>query len=68
MRDSYFEGLYDTIYTCARNGGACGGGIFWQVMAQGMEGWADGYEVVLDQSPSTVGVISQQSHRLSSLT
>lgn len=68
LRDSYFSELYDTIYSCARNGGPCGGGIFWQVMAEGMEGWADGYEVVLDQSPSTVGVIDQQSRRLSNLS
>ncbi|KAG8373476.1 hypothetical protein BUALT_Bualt11G0028200 [Buddleja alternifolia] len=52
---------------CARIGGPCGGAIFWQVMAQGMENWSDGYEVVLEQSPSTTNIINPQSRRISSL-
>ncbi|KAK1403842.1 Mannan endo-1,4-beta-mannosidase [Heracleum sosnowskyi] len=68
-RDAYLGNMYDAVYKCARAGGPCGGAVFWQVMAQGMEGWGDGYEVVLEQSPSThVAVITQQSKRLSALT
>ncbi|KAL0396447.1 UNVERIFIED_CONTAM: Mannan endo-1,4-beta-mannosidase 4 [Sesamum calycinum] len=55
------------VYGCARRRGPCGGALFWQVMAEGMENWSDGYEVVLEQSPTTVGVIDQQSRRISSL-
>ncbi|PIN00266.1 Mannan endo-1,4-beta-mannosidase [Handroanthus impetiginosus] len=66
-RDKYFQTIFDNIYNSARNGGAYGGALFWQVMAEGMENWSDGYEVVLEQSPSTVGFIYQQSRRISSL-
>lgn len=68
VRDAYLGKIYDAVYKCARAGGPCGGAVFWQVMAKGMEGWGDGYEVMLDQSPSTVAVIAEQSKRLSALT
>ncbi|WOG82114.1 hypothetical protein DCAR_0101276 [Daucus carota subsp. sativus] len=67
-RDAYLGNIYDAVYKSAISGGAAGGAAFWQVMAKGMEGWGDGYEVMLDQSPSTVAVIAQQSKRLSALT
>ncbi|KAL7135447.1 hypothetical protein ABFS83_11G097000 [Erythranthe nasuta] len=66
-RDKYFGKIFDRVYSCAITDGPCGGALFWQVMALGMENWSDGYEVVLERSPSTVGVISQQSRRISSL-
>ncbi|KAL8038301.1 hypothetical protein ABFX02_11G097800 [Erythranthe guttata] len=66
-RDNYFSNIFNSVYSCARTGGPCGGALFWQVMAQGMGDWSDGYEVVLEQSPSTIGVISQQSRQISSL-
>ncbi|OVA16581.1 Glycoside hydrolase [Macleaya cordata] len=68
QRDAYFGNLYNTIFACARSGGPCGGGLFWQIMAQGMDSFKDGYEVVLAESPSTAAVIAQQSRKLSSLT
>lgn len=67
-RDAYLGNIYDAVYKCARAGGPCGGATFWQLMAQGMENFSDGYEVVLEQSPSTTAVITQQSRRLSALT
>ncbi|KAF6163457.1 hypothetical protein GIB67_029306 [Kingdonia uniflora] len=67
QRDKYFGNLYNTIFACARTGGPCAGGIFWQLMAQGMGNWGDGYEVVLEESPSTLGVVTQQSRQLSTL-
>ncbi|XP_028791425.1 mannan endo-1,4-beta-mannosidase 4-like [Neltuma alba] len=66
-RNSYFEKLYGLIYKSASSGGSCGGGLFWQVMAQGMDGFRDGYEVVFEERPSTISVIEQQSHKMSSL-
>ncbi|KAL3528019.1 hypothetical protein ACH5RR_012675 [Cinchona calisaya] len=66
-RETYLPNIYNSIYTCARTNGTCGGALFWQLMAQGMENLSDGYEIVLEQSPSTVGVIAQQSNGLSSL-
>ncbi|KAI3472866.1 hypothetical protein Pfo_031123 [Paulownia fortunei] len=67
-RDWYFGNIYISMFSCAKNGGPCGGALFWQVMAQGMEKWGDGYEVVLQQSPSTAAVIYRQSRRISSLS
>ncbi|GFQ01304.1 putative mannan endo-1 4-beta-mannosidase 9 [Phtheirospermum japonicum] len=66
-RNNYFRKIFNRVYSCARTRGACGGALFWQVMAQGMENWSDGYEVVLQQSPSTASVISQQSRHIASL-
>ncbi|XP_030471491.1 putative mannan endo-1,4-beta-mannosidase 9 [Syzygium oleosum] len=67
-RDSYFGRLYDTIYTSASNQGSCAGGLFWQLFAQGMDNFSDGYEVILELSPSTASIIAQQSRKMSSLT
>ncbi|KAI6672583.1 hypothetical protein NL676_000489 [Syzygium grande] len=66
-RDSYFGRLYDAIYTSASNGGSCAGGIFWQLFAQGMDTFSDGYEVILEQNPSTASIIAGQSRNMSSL-
>ncbi|TKY61594.1 Mannan endo-1,4-beta-mannosidase 1 [Spatholobus suberectus] len=66
-RNSYFEKLYNFIYNSARNGGPCVGGLFWQLMAQGMDGFRDGYEIIFQESPSTTNVITQQSKKMSNL-
>ncbi|CAM0943915.1 unnamed protein product [Alopecurus aequalis] len=63
-RDDYFSMVYDTIYTSVQEGGPCAGGLFWQVMAPGMEGWAGGYEVVLERSPTTAAILFQECARL----
>ncbi|KAI3993330.1 hypothetical protein MKX01_010073 [Papaver californicum] len=65
QRDAYFARLYNTIYACAVSGGPCGGGAFWQLMAQGMDSFKDGYEVILAECPSTAALITQQSRKLS---
>lgn len=67
VRDLYLGNVFNSVYNCAREGGPCGGALFWQVMAVGMENWSDGYEVYLERSPSTLAVIDQQSRRISSL-
>ncbi|XP_019071661.1 mannan endo-1,4-beta-mannosidase 4 isoform X1 [Solanum lycopersicum] len=67
-RDNYFEKIYGTIFNCAKSGGPCGGGLFWQVLGQGMSSFDDGYQVVLQESPSTSRVILLQSLRLSKLS
>ncbi|PKI35596.1 hypothetical protein CRG98_044050 [Punica granatum] len=59
--------IYGAIYGSASSGGPCVGGLFWQLLARGMSNMADGYEVILEENPSTANVISQQSWRLSSL-
>lgn len=67
-RNAYFGKLYDVVYGSASSNGACAGGIFWQLLAQGMDNFRDGYDVVLEESPSTASVIAQQSHKLIELT
>ncbi|TVU28643.1 hypothetical protein EJB05_20168 [Eragrostis curvula] len=68
-RDAYFRMVYDAVYASARApGGPFAGALFWQVMEPGMEGWTDGYDVVLDRSPSTAAVLRQEFARLGSLS
>jgi len=63
-RDRLFNTVYSAIYSSASRGGAAVGGLFWQLLAQGMDSFRDGYEVVLDESPSTATLIAQQSQKL----
>lgn len=64
QRDQMFDTVYSTIYTSARGGGAAAGGMFWQLLTQGMDSFRDGYEIVLSESPSTASLIAQQSQKL----
>ncbi|BFG24050.1 hypothetical protein CerSpe_103240 [Prunus speciosa] len=66
-RDAYFGKIYSDIYSSASRGGSCVGGLFWQLMAPNMDTFRDGYEVVLEQSPTTATVIAQQSRKLNGL-
>ncbi|XP_044953481.1 putative mannan endo-1,4-beta-mannosidase 9 [Hordeum vulgare subsp. vulgare] len=67
-RDDYLRMVYDAIYASVKGGGPCAGGLFWQVMAPGMESWADGYEVVLERSSTTAAVVSQECARIGGIT
>jgi len=44
------------------------GAMFWQLMAEGMSSYGDGYEIVLSQNPSTAALVSGLSHKLAELT
>ncbi|AES61539.1 putative mannan endo-1,4-beta-mannosidase [Medicago truncatula] len=66
-RDSYFKKVYNAISTSAISGGSCAGGIFWQLLSQGMDNMGDGYEVIFENSLSTSQVIKQQSLKMSSI-
>ncbi|KAG2714042.1 hypothetical protein I3760_03G007600 [Carya illinoinensis] len=66
-RDSFLNTVYTNIYNLARNGGTIGGGLVWQIMAEGMESYNDGYEIVLSQNASTTSVIAQQSSKMKAL-
>ncbi|CAL9193837.1 putative mannan endo-1,4-beta-mannosidase 9 [Musa acuminata AAA Group] len=66
-RDAFYATIYDAIYASAKAGGPCAGGLFWQMLAQGMDSFRDGYEIIFAESPSTTSIISRQSHRISSL-
>lgn len=64
QRDVMFNTVYYKIYSSAKRGGAAAGGLFWQLLTEGMDSFRDGYEIVLSQSPSTANVITQQAHKL----
>uniref|UniRef100_A0A7N0V0H2 mannan endo-1,4-beta-mannosidase n=1 Tax=Kalanchoe fedtschenkoi TaxID=63787 RepID=A0A7N0V0H2_KALFE len=66
-RDQVYNLVYTAVYSSAINGGAAAGSMFWQLLASGMESYKDGYDVVLSESPSTAGVIGQQSQKLSQI-
>ncbi|WOK95205.1 hypothetical protein Cni_G03912 [Canna indica] len=68
-RAALYEAVYNAIYASARGGGACKGGLFWQLLLgeQAMDGIRDGYEVIFSESPFLEEIISRQSHRISQL-
>lgn len=64
QRDQIFDTVYSAIYSSARGGGAAFGGLFWQLLVEGMDSYRDGYEVILSESSSTVTLIAQESQKL----
>ncbi|RZR78505.1 hypothetical protein BHM03_00003900 [Ensete ventricosum] len=68
LRDVYINAICTDIYNLARSGGgSLSGGLVWQVMADGMDSYYDGYEIVLSQDPSTDAVLMRQSRAMSVL-
>lgn len=63
-RDALFNDVYFQTYSSAKRGGPAAGALFWQLLAEGLDNFRDGYEIVLSQSPSTANVIAQQSYKL----
>nr|GMD13183.1 mannan endo-1,4-beta-mannosidase 5 [Ipomoea batatas] len=68
VRDSFMATVYGQIYNLAKNGGVMAGTMVWQIMAQDMGGWDDGYSIVLPENPSTATVLSSQSHAMADLS
>ncbi|KAJ6682144.1 MANNAN ENDO-14-BETA-MANNOSIDASE-LIKE PROTEIN [Salix koriyanagi] len=64
QRDLLFNTVYYKIYSSAKRGGAAAGGLFWQLLTEGMDNFRDGYEIILGQPSSTSNVIAQQAHKL----
>lgn len=64
QRDRIFNTVYSAIYSSARGGGSAVGGLFWQLLVEGMDSFQDGYGVVLSESSSTVGLIAEESQKL----
>ncbi|KEH36174.1 putative mannan endo-1,4-beta-mannosidase [Medicago truncatula] len=63
-RDQFFNTVYSAIYSSASGGGTAVGGLFWQLLAEGMDSFRDDYEVILAESPSTATLIAQESQKL----
>lgn len=66
-RDTMYRMVYSLIYASASSGGSCRGGLFWQLLIQGMDGFRDGYEIIFPESHLMENVISRHSRRISSL-
>ncbi|XP_019223982.1 PREDICTED: mannan endo-1,4-beta-mannosidase 1-like [Nicotiana attenuata] len=66
-RDTFMSSVYRNIYNLAKEGGTMAGSLVWQLMAQGMENYDDGYCIVLGQNLSTTGIISGQSQSMTTL-
>lgn len=64
QRGLLFNTVYYQIYASAKRGGAAAGGLFWQLLSEGLDNFRDGYEILLGESSSTANVIAQQSHKL----
>jgi len=64
IRDQFFNLVYAAIYSSASDGGAATGGLFWHLLAEGMDSFNDGYEVPLDENSSTAILIAQESQKL----
>lgn len=64
QRDRLFNTIYSKIYSSASGGGAAVGGLYWQLLAEGMDNFRDGYEVVLSEKSSTASLIAQESQKL----
>ncbi|KAK7837246.1 mannan endo-1 [Quercus suber] len=64
QRDELFNTVYSTIYSSASGGGAAVGGLFWQLLAAGLDNFRDGYEIILSENPSIASVIAQESQKL----
>ncbi|KAF5937908.1 hypothetical protein HYC85_025414 [Camellia sinensis] len=60
--------VFTDIDNLARNGGTIGGSLVWQLMAQGMDPYFHGYQIILSEDPSTDVVISRQSHQMADLS
>ncbi|XVE82583.1 hypothetical protein DITRI_Ditri16bG0017300 [Diplodiscus trichospermus] len=67
QRDRLFNTVYYQIYSSAKTGGPAAGGLFWQLLTEGMDNFRDGYEIVLSESSSTANIIAQQSHKLNQI-
>lgn len=63
-RDALFNNVYFKIYSSAKHGGPAAGGLFWQLLVEGMDSFRDGYDIILSQTPSTANIIAQQSRKL----
>lgn len=64
QRDELFNTVYTAIYSSASGGGAAIGGLFWQLFAEGMDSFRDGYEVIMSEGTSTVDIITRESQKL----
>lgn len=66
-RDVFYKAVYDIVHESARRGGAGAGAFVWQLAAEGMEEYHDGFAIVPSERPSMHRLIKEQSCRLATL-
>ena len=67
-RDQYLITVYESMNKFERTGEGIGGSLVWQLMGEGMDSYGDGYGIILSQHASTRGVVSGQSHKMTTLS
>lgn len=63
-RERLLDTVYSDIYMSASRGGVAAGGMFWQLLTEGLDSYRDGYDIMFSESPSIAALISQQSKQL----
>lgn len=63
-REKLLGTVYSDIFLSASHGGAAAGSMFWQLLAEGLDSYRDGYELVFNESRTTDSLISEQSEKL----
>ncbi|RVW60096.1 Mannan endo-1,4-beta-mannosidase 5 [Vitis vinifera] len=54
-RDQYLSTVYQRMNNFESSGGGISGSLVWQLMAEGMDSYGDGYGIILSQDASTRG-------------
>ncbi|XP_074577803.1 mannan endo-1,4-beta-mannosidase 1-like [Curcuma longa] len=67
QKDALFRTVYSKVYWSARTGGAAAGGLFWQLLTEGIDSYGDGYQVIMGEASSTARLITAQSRQLRNL-
>ncbi|KAL2458068.1 Mannan endo-beta-1 [Forsythia ovata] len=67
QRDLLFNTVYSAIYSSAGGSGVAAGGLFWQLLTEGMDNFRDGYEIIFNESPSTASLIAEESQKLNKI-
>lgn len=67
QKDALFRTVYSKVYWSARTGGAAAGGMFWQLLTEGIDSYGDGYQVIMGEASSTTRLITAQSRQLRNL-
>lgn len=66
-RDAFYKSVYDIVHESAKRGGAGAGAMVWQLAAEGMEEFHDGFAIVPSERPSMQKLLTAQSCRLAAL-
>lgn len=66
-RDALYRVVYDIAYASAERGGAGAGAFVWQLAAEGMEDYHDGFSIVPSETPSMRALLKEQSCRMAAL-